>query len=325
MMPSTPPPAGGESSAASRHVPVLLAEVQALLAPVAGCIVDCTLGLGGHAAALLAAHPSRTLIGLDRDPDALALARERLAPFADRITLVHGGFADLGRHLEACGRTTVDGLIADLGVSSMQLDEAHRGFAFRLDGPLDMRMDGASTDASPTAADWIDAWSEDELARWIRIAGDEPHARRIARAIVAAHAEAPIATTARLAAVVEQAVPQRPRRSRAGRRRPVHPATRTFQALRIAVNGELDQLDALLAQLPQRLAPNGRAAMLSYHSLEDRRVKHAFRDGVRGVPDPITGAPTPGSQIYASLTRRALRPGDDEIIRNPRARSARLR
>jgi 16S rRNA (cytosine1402-N4)-methyltransferase len=284
------------------HAPVLLDEVRELLAPERGGVfVDCTVGLGGHAQALLEAGASR-LIGLDRDRSALALARERLAGFGDRVELVHADFRTVAAVLEARGLTGIDGALADLGVSSMQLDAPGRGFSFRRDEALDMRMDVSS---GVGAAEAIRTADERTLADVIYRFGEERYARRIARAVVAARAKGPIETTGQLAELVRRAVPRRgPAR--------IDPATRTFQALRIWVNGELEGLDAWLERLAQRLNAGGRLAVVAFHSLEDRIVKHTLRSIERGGG-------------FTVLTKRPVRPGEAEIERNGRARSAKLR
>lgn len=296
------------------HVSVLEGQVVGGLRPRPGArLVDGTLGAGGHAAALLAAAPGTELLGLDRDPDALRRARARLAPFADRVQLRQGSFADLRAHLDAIGWDAVDGILLDLGVSSMQLDDPARGFSFRAAGPLDMRMDPT---AGPTAADVVNAWDEAPLAEAIARWGEEPRARAVARAIVRAR---PIRDTAHLAAVVAAAV---------GRTRPgLNPATRTFQGIRIAVNGELDALERVLAEGARLLRPGGRLAVLAYHSLEDRLVKDAFRRWSTactcppGLPRCVCG----GRATVRLVGARPIRPDAVEIARNPRARSARLR
>ena len=267
-----------------------------------GLFVDGTVGLGGHARAILEAGASR-LIGIDRDRTALKLAAAALAEFADRIELVHGDYRDLASVLDARGLAAVDGLLVDLGVSSMQLDEAGRGFSFKRDEPLDMRMDQSS---GLTAADAIAAADERTLADVIFQYGEERYSRRIARNIVSARAEAPIETTAQLAAVVRRSVPRR------GYER-IDPATRTFQAIRIWVNRELEGLDAFLERGAGLLNSAGRMAVISFHSLEDRIVKHTFR----GLQQR-----EPGLTVR---TKRPIVPGDDEVERNPRARSAKLR
>jgi 16S rRNA (cytosine1402-N4)-methyltransferase len=281
----------------------MVPEVLALLEPSrGGLFVDCTVGLGGHSRALLDAGAERVL-GLDRDPSALALAAEALAAFGDRIELVHSDYRDLARVLDARGLDTVAGAMADLGVSSMQLDADGRGFSFRRDEPLDMRMDQSR---GPTVADLLRDVDEQELADVIFQFGEERHSRRVARAIVGARREAAIDTTTRLASIVRRAVPHK------GHQR-IDPATRTFQALRIWVNRELDGLDAFLAEATRRLRANARLAVITFHSLEDRIVKHTFRALEK------TGE---GLRI---LTKRPLTPADDEVARNPRARSAKLR
>ncbi|MCW5892108.1 MAG: 16S rRNA (cytosine(1402)-N(4))-methyltransferase RsmH [bacterium] len=296
------------------HVSVLEGQVVGGLRPRPGArLVDATLGAGGHAAALLAAAPGSELLGLDRDPDALERARTRLAPFGARVRLRHGSFADLAVHLAAVGWDAVDGILLDLGVSSMQLDDPARGFSFRGAGPLDMRMDPTT---GATAADVVNAWDEAALADVVARFGEEPRARAVARAIVRAR---PIRDTAHLAEVVARVV---------GQRRPGHhPATRTFQGIRIAVNGELDALERVLAAAVGLLRPGGRLAVLAYHSLEDRLVKDAFRRWSTactcppGLPRCVCG----GRATVRLVGARPIRPDAAEIARNPRARSARLR
>ena len=288
---------------AAHHEPVMVAEVVELLDPSrGGLFVDCTVGLGGHTRALLEAGAERVL-GLDRDPVALALAQDTLAAFGGRVELAHADYRDLGRVLEARGMTSIAGAMADLGVSSMQLDGDGRGFSFRRDEPLDMRMDQSQ---GPTVADLLREVDEQELADVIFQFGEERHSRRVARAIVGARRETAIDTTARLAAIVRRAVPHK------GYQR-IDPATRTFQALRIWVNRELDGLDTFLGEATQRLKANARLAVITFHSLEDRIVKHTFRALEK------TGE---GLRI---LTKRPLTAADDEVARNPRARSAKLR
>jgi 16S rRNA (cytosine1402-N4)-methyltransferase len=282
----------------------MVTEVVEVLQPGrGGLFVDCTVGLGGHAAALLDAGAGRVL-GLDRDPAALAHAGRRLEGFGDRVTLVHADYRDLGSVLDVRGIDVVDGVLADLGASSLQLDTAERGFSFRLDGPLDMRMD---TTSGETAADVVARTPEAELADVIYGFGEERFSRRIARALVRSRELAPIATTSQLAAIVRRAVPVR------GYQR-IDPATRTFQALRIRVNHELERLDRFLGEALARLRASGRLAVIAFHSLEDRIVKHTFRalEQAAAVPCRV-------------LTRRPATPGPAECERNPRARSARLR
>jgi 16S rRNA (cytosine1402-N4)-methyltransferase len=266
-----------------------------------GLFVDCTVGLGGHAHALLAAGASR-LIGFDRDADALTIARETLAPFGERVALIHADYRDLERELDAQGVDLVDGALADLGVSSMQLDREGRGFSFQRDEPLDMRMDRSRGD---TAADVVAHTSERELADLIFEYGEERFSRRIARSIVEARSAEPIATTGRLAAVVRRAIPVR------GYTR-IDPATRTFQALRIWVNRELEGLDRFLGAVLKRLRRSARFVVISFHSLEDRIVKHTFRTIERDG----------GVRV---LTRKPAIANDLEVQGNPRARSAKLR
>ena len=289
---------------APRHEPVMPAEVVALLQPFrGGLFVDCTAGLGGHSALILEAGADR-LVALDRDPDALAIAGERLAPFGDRVELVHSDYRQLDTVLEARGIPGVDGVLADLGVSSMQLDAEGRGFSFRRDEPLDMRMDRSQ---GPTAADLLMDVDEEDLANVIFQFGEERHSRRVARAIVRACAVGRIETTGALAAIVRRAVPTH------GYQR-IDPATRTFQALRIWVNRELEGLDTFLTATSRRLLAGARLVVITFHSLEDRIVKHTFR--------AITAA---AGETWQVLTRRPMVPGDEEVARNPRARSAKLR
>ncbi|MEO6214039.1 MAG: 16S rRNA (cytosine(1402)-N(4))-methyltransferase RsmH [Vicinamibacterales bacterium] len=287
----------------ARHEPVMVPEVVSLLAAGrGGLFVDCTTGLGGHSAALLE-HGAGRLLGLDRDEQALQLSRERLASFGDRVELVHADYRDLPRVLDERGIAAVSGILADLGVSSMQLDSEGRGFSFRRDEPLDMRMDRSQ---GPTAADLIASAGETELANVIFEFGEERHSRRVARYIVSARTSEPIATTGALADIVRRAVPSR------GYQR-IDPATRTFQALRIWVNRELEGLDAFLAHATHRLLAGARLAVITFHSLEDRIVKHTFR------------ALAAAGDALQVITRKPLIAGDEELARNPRARSAKLR
>ncbi|MBP7571059.1 MAG: 16S rRNA (cytosine(1402)-N(4))-methyltransferase RsmH [Acidobacteria bacterium] len=286
------------------HVPVMPAEVLEALAPGrGGLFVDGTVGLGGHAAAILQAGAAR-LIGIDRDRDALDLARQRLAEWDERVTLLHGDYRRLDTLLDAEGVAAADGILIDLGLSSFQLEAEGRGFSFQRDEPLDMRMDRTQ---GPTAAELLAALDERELADLIFGLGEERYSRRIARAIVAAREEAPIVTTGRLADIVRRAVPRK------GYSR-IDPATRTFQALRIRVNGELDGLDAFIETACARLAGGGRLAVIAFHSLEDRVVKHTMRRLAGGE----------GSALRL-LWRKARKPGEAEVDANPRARSAKLR
>jgi 16S rRNA (cytosine1402-N4)-methyltransferase len=282
----------------------MVAEVLEHLAPSRGGVfVDCTIGLAGHAASLLESGASR-LIGLDRDAMALAIARERLAPFGDRVELVHTDYREFAKVLDAREIGSVAGVLADFGLSSMQLDSPGRGFSFRRDDPLDMRMD---TSAGPTAADLIAESDERTLADVIYQFGEERHARRVARFIVDARKTGRIETTAQLADVVRRAVPRK------GFVR-IDPATRTFQAIRIWVNRELDGLDAFVVAVARRLEAGGRMAVITFHSLEDRVVKHTLRK--------IQAAGDVGLKV---LTKRPIVPADAEVERNPRARSAKLR
>jgi 16S rRNA (cytosine1402-N4)-methyltransferase len=284
------------------HEPVMVAETVERLAPGRGGLyVDCTVGLGGHARAILAAGATR-LIGLDRDPEALAHAAAALAPYADRVELVHADYRDTESILAARGIAEVDGALADLGVSSMQLDGADRGFSFRRDEPLDMRMDRSQ---GRTVADLLADVREEELADVIYQFGEERYARRIARAIVAARQTAPIVRTGQLAAIVRRSIPSR------GHQR-IDPTTRTFQALRIWVNRELEGLDRFLTSVTRLLSIGARLVVISFHSLEDRIVKQTFRALARGA-------------ALRLLTKRPLVPSDEEVARNPRARSAKLR
>ena len=287
------------------HAPVLVAEVISHLAPArGGLFVDCTLGAGGHTHALLDAGATRVL-AFDRDRAAIALATQNLSDCLDRVEIVHADYRSLGDVLDARGLTHVDGgILADLGVSSMQLDDAERGFSFRADAPLDMRMD---RDSGLTAAQLLQTVDEAALADIIYQYGEERFSRRIARAIVRAREAGPIETTGQLAAIVRKAVPSR------GWQR-IDPATRTFQALRIWVNRELEGLDAFIRLAVSRLLAGARLAIIAFHSLEDRIVKHTFR-ALAQAPDPLV----------ALITRRPIEATEEEIARNPRARSAKLR
>jgi 16S rRNA (cytosine1402-N4)-methyltransferase len=288
----------------SAHVPVLTAEVLTFLQPQrGGLFVDCTVGLGGHAKALLEAGATR-LLGLDRDLNALETARVTLSPWADRVELVHGDYRSLDEVLDQRGIQMLDGVLADLGVSSMQLDDPGRGFSFQRDAPLDMRMDPSG---GATAADLVAGASEEDLANAIYTYGEERFSRRIARAIVEARRAEPIVGTARLAALVRRAVPYR------GHAR-IDPATRTFQALRIWVNRELEGLDRFLETAVRRLTAGARLVVISFHSLEDRIVKHTLR--------ALAGNAETTVKI---LTKKPVVPNEDESRRNPRSRSAKLR
>lgn len=303
----------------AQHLPVLVDETLELLAARrGGLFVDATLGLGGHAEALLRASADVRLVGIDRDPEALERAAERLAPFGERVRFAHANFHHLETALAELGiRGGLSGVLADLGVSSMQLDTPERGFSFRFDAPLDMRMGLAEQ----TAADLLNEVTEGELEDIIRDYGEENQARRIARAIVSARAEGPIETTGQLKRLIERAKGSRPG-DREGR---VDPATRVFQALRIAVNQELAGLEGFIQQAIDMLEDDGRLVIISYHSLEDRIVKHGLRDRAKGEVDRVTGRARAETQLIEVLTRKPVRPSDDEVARNPRSRSARLR
>jgi len=286
------------------HEPVMTDEVLGFLLPRRGGVfVDCTVGAGGHARALLEAGADR-VIGIDRDPHALQVAGERLAPWSGRVDLVHADYRALDAVLDSRGLGPVEGVLADLGLSSMQLEGEGRGFSFQRDEPLDMRMDPG---AGPTAADLLARAGESEIADVIFRYGEERHSRRVARAIVRARETTAVTTTGQLAAIVRRAVPTR------GWQR-IDPATRTFQAIRIWVNGELDELDRFLDAACRRLCDGGRLAVITFHSLEDRIVKHTLR--------AIEQRDEIGIRV---LTRKPMRPGEAEIGRNVRARSAKLR
>ena len=286
------------------HVPVMTAEAMSFLRPERGGVfVDCTLGLGGHSRAMLEAGATR-VIGLDRDREAIALAKATLAPWGAKADFVHSDYRAIASVLDELKVELVDGALADLGVSSMQFDEPGRGFSFQRDEPLDMRMDRSSGD---TAAQLIASTDERTLADTIYAYGEERFSRRIARAIVLARREAPIDTTLRLATIVRRAIPSR------GYQR-IDPATRTFQALRIWVNRELDGLDAFLGAVAKRLRAGARLVVITFHSLEDRIVKHTLRALEKSADTALT-----------VLTKKPVVAGDGEIALNPRARSAKLR
>ena len=302
---------------AEGHVPVMLAEVLATLGPQDGATyLDATFGGGGYARAILEAAPDCTVFAIDRDPDAIARGAALAQRFAGRLHLIEGRFGDMLSLLRDRGITALDGVVMDLGVSSFQLDQAERGFSFRADGPLDMRMEKSG----PSAAELVNSLPERELADIIFRFGEERFARRIARAIVARRAEAPFTTTADLAALVRRAVPRDP----SG----IDGATRSFQALRIAVNDELGEVERGIAAAMELLAPGGRLVVVAFHSLEDRIVKQAMaaasgRGGAsRHDPAALSGRAKPAFHL---LTPRALRPQEAECSTNPRARSARLR
>lgn len=321
------------TAAGQLHEPVLLAETLEWLRPSqGGTFFDCTLGLGGHAAAILAASPATRVIGLDRDPDALKIARQRLAGFGDRFQGVHANFRDVAEVAGELGITEVAGVLSDLGVSSLQLDRGERGFSFLADAPLDMRMDVSGE----TAADLVNRLTERELADLIFAYGEERGARRVARAIVRERDRSPITTTRQLADVVVRAlkVPGRWR---------IHPATRTFQALRIAVNDELRALEEFIPAAISLLAAGGRLVIISFHSLEDRIVKKRFRlesgrcecgaapaaalseQGGKGGNSDVICVRCGARRRVKVLTRKPVRPTPEEAERNPRSRSALLR
>jgi 16S rRNA (cytosine1402-N4)-methyltransferase len=282
-------------------------------------IVDATIGYGGHSSAIARKiGPKGRLIGLDLDSQALESTRQLSAEWPCRVDLLHEGFDRLGEVLRDLETGPVQGILADLGVSSPQLDQGERGFSFRHQGPLDMRMD---PDSAPSAAEWIARASEEEILRALREFGEEIRARSVARAITRERVKGPIETTEHLVRVVLSCFPDR---DRAGK---VHPATRTFQALRIVVNQEMERLDGFLAKIPGNLALGGRAVILAYHSLEDRRVKQAFLSWT-GRNDPVLSRiPVRGDRLgwAVLLTPKVVKPSLDEIDQNPRARSARLR
>ncbi len=297
----------GANKPEETHVPVLAREVVEWMPRGPGALyVDCTVGYGGLARRLLSdAVPDSRLIGIDQDPLALQAAGKRLEDFGARVTLIEGNFSGLSAHMQAIGVDRVDGVILDLGVSSPQLDRAERGFSFCLTGPLDMRMAGTG---GRTAGDLVNHLPEGELADLIYMYGEERYARRIAQGIVRSRKQAPLRTTGELVEVIRRAVPSGYRHGR------LHCATRTFQALRIAVNRELDVLAEVLPQAVRVLKPGGRLAVISFHSLEDRIVKHALR-GWAGGERPL----------LRILTKKPVQPSADECARNPRARSAKLR
>lgn len=302
----------------SGHLPVMLAEVLATLAPRDGATYcDGTFGGGGYADAILRAARC-TLYAIDRDPEAIARGAALAARHPGRLHLIEGRFGDMLPLLEARGVSRLDGVVLDLGVSSFQLDQPERGFSFRADGPLDMRMEKAGR----SAQDLVNSLTESELADMLFTLGEERHARRIARAIIAARREAPITTTLRLAEIIRAVTPRDP----SG----IDRATRSFQALRLAVNDELGEVERGLAGAVQLLAPGGRLVVVAFHSLEDRIVKRfmaqaAGRAGGASRHDPGALAHPAGTAPFRLLTPKALRPGDAETAANPRARSARLR
>ena len=299
------------------HLSVLLSEIVEFLRPARddGTLVDATIGLGGHAEALLSRYPSVRLLGIDRDPLALAASASRLERFGNRVTLVQGRHETLIDILKKQKIDSVSGLLADLGVSSMQLDDASRGFSFRYDAPLDMRMGPESK----TAADLVNTLDERELATILREYGEEPMARRIARAIVDGRAKGPIETTARLAEIVRSVKKSKPHQ--------IDPSTLTFQALRIAANEELIGLDKFIDDAVELLEPKARIAVISFHSLEDRIVKRALRrlEGECTCPPNLPVCACGAKEVVEILSSRPVTASEEEVQRNPRSRSAKLR
>ena len=310
-----------DTDAAARHVPVLANRVVELLAPAlqapGSMVVDGTLGMGGHAEALLTACPDARLLGIDRDPDALALAGRRLARFGERVTLVHAVYDQVGEVLARHGSPTVAAVLLDLGVSSLQLDETQRGFAYRVDAPLDMRMDATT---GTTAAEVLNTYTLDDLARVLKDYGEERFARRIAAAVVAERQRAPLTSSARLVELVRASVPA------ATRQHGGNPAKRTFQALRIEVNDELGALRRALPAVVDALAVGGRVVVLAYHSLEDRMVKAELTQGARSsTPVDLPVELADHAPYLRLLTRGAEEASPAEVEANPRAASVRLR
>ncbi|GAA0942415.1 16S rRNA (cytosine(1402)-N(4))-methyltransferase RsmH [Nonomuraea longicatena] len=303
------------------HIPVMLERVLELLAPALGgprpVVVDANLGLGGHTEALLAAHPSLHVVGIDRDPFAVEYSTRRLRPYAERISLVHAASDEMADVLARLGLGKVDGALFDLGVSSPQLDEAERGFAYSYDAPLDMRMD---TSQELTAEKVVNTYSAADLTRILRDYGEERFAPRVAALIIRERVKDAITSTKRLADIVREAIPAATRRTGG------NPAKRTFQALRIEVNAELAALEAALPAALDALALGGRVVVLSYHSLEDRLTKQVLTARTRDTGPPGLPVPLPAHQPrFRLLTRGAELPTEDELARNPRAASARMR
>ncbi len=306
---------------AQRHVPVLLDRCVELLAPALAApdavLVDVTLGMGGHCEALLTRIPHLRVVGLDRDPQAIALAGARLAPFGERFTAVHAIYDDVLTVVQDVVGHPVQGLLADLGVSSLQLDEVERGFSYAHDAPLDMRMDATT---GITAAEVLNTYAEAELVRILREYGEERFAQRIARGVLAARGRAPLARTAELVSIVRAAIPA------AARQTGGNPAKRTFQALRIEVNGELATLERFLPDALETLAVGGRVVVMSYQSLEDRLVKQALARGARSsAPEGLPVEPATHRPYLELLTRGAEQADGAELEANPRSASVRLR
>jgi 16S rRNA (cytosine1402-N4)-methyltransferase len=310
-----------ENTNEPQHTPVLAERVGELLAPALSdrpaVLVDATLGLGGHAEAMLAAHSQLRLVGLDRDPEALRRASERLAPFGERFTGVHAIYHELPDVLDDLGLDGVEGILFDLGVSSMQLDVVDRGFSYARDAPLDMRMDPTT---GISAAEVVNTYSAGDLARILRDYGEERFANRVAKAIVTARERESLTSTARLAELVRDAIPAATRKTGG------HPAKRAFQALRIEVNAELESLRAALPAAIDALRVGGRLAVMSYHSLEDRMVKRAFAAGASSTSPSDLPVELPGTEpVLRLLTRGAETPTEAELASNPRSASVRLR
>ncbi len=298
-----------------QHVPVLFQEVIEVLNPVPGGVyVDGTIGAGGHSRGILErSAPDGILIGFDLDPAALAVTESNLAEFSDRVTLIHSSYLDLVSHLNKQNMHNIDGILIDLGLSSMQLDSPERGFSFRYEAPLDMRFDPGQ---SFSASDLVNESTREELTEIIFTYGEEKFSRRIADAIIA---NRPLTTTKELAELIKRVVPHS--------RSKIHPATRTFQALRIVVNNELDALEAFLPAALEVLKPGGRLAVIAFHSLEDRIVKRFFRQESRDCicPPELPICVCENKARIKEISRRPIRPEDPEIVENPRARSAKLR
>lgn len=301
------------------HIPVLLEQILNSFSDLkVRYFVDGTVGAGGHSIALLEHHPEmKTLIGIDQDPDALKIAEERLRKWKERVVLVHGNFGQLMDYLERLGIQNIDGMLLDLGVSSMQLDEAEKGFSFSMEGPLDMRM---NPERELTAEEVVNSWSEEDLGRIFREYGEEKQWKKAAKAIVKARVERHIHTTRQLVELLKPVI--RPKRKKG-----IHPLTLVFQALRICVNSELDVLEGVLPVAIDTLEKGGRLAVISYHSLEDRIVKNAFRYAASDKENTsgIGGVFLEKTPQVKILTRKPIQPTEDEIARNPRSRSAKLR
>ncbi|MCL5264190.1 MAG: 16S rRNA (cytosine(1402)-N(4))-methyltransferase RsmH [Chloroflexi bacterium] len=303
--------------ARAEHIPVLYQEVLAALAPRAGGrYIDCTLGGGGHALGILErSSPDGRLLGIDADPEALKIATARLEPYRSRCILINDNYINVGRLARERNFVQVDGVLFDLGFSTIQIESLNRGFSFRVDAPLDMRFDPRQ---EITAEDLISTSTEQELAEMIFKYGEERRARAVARAIVAERARRPIETTGQMTRIIERVVPKQGK---------IHPATRTFQALRIAVNRELENLESALGQVVELLAPGGKLAVISFHSLEDRLVKQFFAAEARGcICPPRIPVCVCGHKARLEIaTKKAIAPSSEEVQRNPRSRSAKLR